>query len=437
MTTKTLGIAGAVTLALVALSFWDFKSQQNKEQQKSETQKIVSWTLPQLTGLEGGANSKQAHWRLQKRQEQWWLTHPVEELADQARVQEFLTMVFQQSYEKSMGASGSQSPLDWGHFQLAELDTLSYLQFDLKEGEPHKIWRSPLKNFEGKVYLKVHPPGSQVYLASGPWDMLLEKKALDFRDKRLFRGTSEWQSWRLKSKTQDFDLRQEQNIWKSPAHKFRIDQNKMRELLYVLSNASIVDFYREKWEPKTVRPELHLSLVHKDQTSVDYFFYKEGAEFLVGAPSLNKVLRISQQDYRKFSELDWRVLRDRHEPFAWAGSVTSVKVKAPDQDWQAQIGSQAPNAKLAQSLVDQLQVLNVEEFEVSTKITNDFKASHELRFQVGENEVVFLFGQRQVVKVGPMEKKLIPVKSSLFESLVFILESDFNKLEWGAKVASP
>lgn len=439
-----------VTLGLVGLSVFDFKFESYQTEKKNLQSKLFTEDLKaNVQKIKVQSSGGLETFTLEKRQDQWWLTSPLIEPAAPTAVEDWLQELSNQSFEREF-LPNDKSPLDYSFYGLQDSDRLASIDFELSGTKSMGLKLGTIKNFESKVYLKPYPLSDRVWMASSQLETHFFKKPFDFREKRLFSGAPDFTKVQIKTPTLSLTLVLNQDkLWQAEGANYKLDQNKVRDFLYVLTGQSILKYTDELATKNPGYKLIHLKVTDTQGITTEYFLDQVKADYMVWLSGLKKTVRISQVDFNKFKDLQLGALRDRREPFIFkSNEVEQLKLKQAEQTvevkkdatskWVLKAGNPSASQSIdwVVSLMDQLAVLNVEEFSegVKTKLLNASpKSILTLMDQKGETLLNLDFFEPQEFKIGPMKKKLVAVKSSLLESLVFISEADFNKLELGVK----
>lgn len=448
---KSFWIFLAITVGLVSLSVFDFKFEAHQSEKKSAHSKIFLEDLKtKAKKIQLTSNVGEEKITIEKRDDGWWVTSPILELADQASIDSWLQELNNQSFEREFLPS-KESPIDFSFYGLQNPEQLPAIEIELSDAKSVSLKLGQIKNYESKVYLKPYPQADRVWLVSSQMESHFLKKIFDFRERRLFTKAPDFKQVELKTSNSAVKLAlNEAKQWQVVGEKYKLDQNKVRDFLYLLTGQSILAYVGETVVRNPGYRAISLIVYDQQGDRTEYFMEQVKGEYLVWISGLNKTVRISQVDFTKFKDLQLSTLRDRREPFTFSSSdieaiklsqgPQAIEVKKEGSQWVlgAANSTAASPADWVSTLLDQLSVLTVEEFSEGLKFKqSSTQSTATLDFQGKGTASAFKFEfyAPQEIKVGPMNKKLVAVKSSLFESLVFISEADFNKLELGAKLS--
>jgi hypothetical protein len=288
---------------------------------------------------------------------------------------------------KIYGFQDSSSPSEGEEFSVKKItfkqesSKQEFSKQEFSQGETRSVMKGAQKNFEGRVYLK--PESSEgslkrVYLAESNWEALFNRELFSFRDKRMLRSSEglvgmrvlfspsqeallALQSDKVLPSVQRTEVRNEKGQWifvsqpqlkgdylksnktkqdeikqdeikqdqvKSDETKsdlLKLDQNKVREALYIFTNQAIVEYKYEK-EP-TAQQFSELGLKKPDQVVI--FDFEQGpswkayigqsplGQYFAWLPQLQKVVRIAQGDFDKIKNFNLGTLRDKKDPFSF------------------------------------------------------------------------------------------------------------------------
>jgi len=448
----------AITLVSVGASIFDFKWKEHQVEQKKESMRVIPVAKEDIEKIEisdsvpnevAGTGVK-----LEKKEGKWNLISPIQDEADYSQVTDVLGVLSSEVYEKQVASGMNIDFRIYGLDASSRTRRIKIFGSNLpKDG--YSVIRGSHKNFESKVYLKPEFGEPRVLLASPKWDSIFDRDDFSLRDKRMLRSSEGLNEIHVKTINSDLQLISKDGMWVAKNKPdFKLDQNKVREYLYVFTSPAILAYNKES---NPSEDELTLYGFKQSQSRVSLTFEngqiweakfgldKDG-QYFVWLVSDQKVVRISQSDFQKVAEVDWRHIRDRREPFDFKSetyqrikiskSEAFIEAERKDNKWVKTHSSNSDFAvddlKVA-SLLDQLAVLSVEEFIHDLNLSKKDKVDNfswqiELSNQMNANKVRLSFGAAMNLEVNNVKKSLIPVRSSLRNELVFISEGDFNKL---------
>ncbi|MCE3009716.1 MAG: DUF4340 domain-containing protein [Proteobacteria bacterium] len=222
-----LGLGGYVA--------WDLWSQQKVAQQQEELSKI--WKGETSSVQKVSIQTPQTKIVLERTESGWAVNG---KLADRKSVEEFIEGI---AVEKQDSVVVEGENIDFKEFGLSpEAGTLEIQS----QEAPVKLKIGNRKNIEGKNYLQIEGE-KKVRLVAGTWIPKLEKKEFDFRDKRLFMGDLKaviGLEFRKGKEKIDFNL--QDGVWTAAqAPNWKLDQNKVREILTQLQSNAVSEFLSE------------------------------------------------------------------------------------------------------------------------------------------------------------------------------------------------
>lgn len=455
MRNKGLIVMGSATLIAVGFALYDLQSEKRAEERKLESSKIVRFMPDQVsqveilsreiteTGRAGGGTVLSNKIRLVRGAEGWRLEEPIQETADQTAARDFVDAL---ATEKSDETLMEGVDIDWKVFGLEEPRGQITVQNNL--GERQTIHVSAKKNYQGDAFLR-RDQEAKVLLAGADWFAKIEKKAHDFRDKRILRrplnGVKELIFQSEKGK---FTLRQEEGRWVAIERKqWKLDQNKVREYLTLLSNPLITDFDKDgspspdetkSWGFTKPRATVQLAFETGDSWKATLARDAE-AHNRVWTNEPARVARISAADGARLADLRLDTLRDRKEPFdfkrpdvkrieiAGRGGKTVLELKK--DRWEA---SEKADGKI---VVDHDRVtgflikvagLEVAEFEDGKKAAGSLPRSIRLFGADGALMYELNLGDSFKRKAGGTDRSFVPAKSSLYPE-AFLLDDSAVK----------
>ncbi|MFN7729157.1 MAG: DUF4340 domain-containing protein [Bdellovibrio sp.] len=441
---KSWLLVGSATVLAVGFAFYDFQSEKKNEELKSEKAKLVVFPVDQINQVEILSSDVVTSQkgkdpllfnkiRLKRSADGWRLEEPIQELADQNQVQDFVEGV---ATEQASDVLMENEEIDWKVFGLDEPKGQVTVQNNL--GEKITLFVSSKKNFQGEAFIR-RDQGQKVFLASSNWFSRLEKQYFDFRDKKLLRKSmSGIESLTYTKGGEKLTLNYADTKWTSAEHPdWKLDQNKVRDVLGLFNSNLVTEFVKEaaptteelkKWGLQ--KPLASALMQFKDGTSftadlgvdTDKYYY-----VLTSEPV--QVVKIAAVDSSKFLGVRLDILRDRKQPFDFVkADILKIEVHGPEgltvmdfdgKTWKAMAKADPAlnlSAELASTLIDRLQALQVAEFmdrkgdvepEPKTRSVRLFKAKDELVFELK-------LGEPQKKKVEGRDRSLVMARSHLY-----------------------
>lgn len=450
-------ILAGLTIAAVGFAVYDFRSEKSANESKLEKSRLVAWQPDQVNQVEISGSTASATTKdstavisnkikLVKTVDGWKIEEPIQEMADPAVIEEFVGGIVSESSDEVLQEN---QQIDWKVFGLDEPRGSISVQNNL--GEKMTIFISAKKNYQGDAFLRRNQE-QKVLLASSTWFSKLDKKVMDFREKRLLRkslATAEGLDFQAGG--EKFSLVYKDQKWTAPAHAdWNLDQNKIREFLANLSNPLIHDYTKEsaatpeerkKWGLSPSRAEMKVKF--KDGSVWTGTLGRDaGAVDRVEISEPPVVVVIPAADAAKFAEFRLDSLRDRHEPFAFkkvdvkkiefesSEGVSSFELKG--ELWEPvkkirnddKIGSERVAGFLAR-----LGALEVGEF--ADKKTLPDRMGDVVRLRDDKDQIVFelRIGEKQKRKLLGRDRPLVQAKTNLYPDLFWLDDSTVRQLE--------
>jgi len=451
-----------ITVFAVTASVFDFKWEEHKEEKKKLTTKIFPVELDAIEKVEienfNAKENKRQLITIEKVNNTWKLTSPIQDEVEYSQVTDLVGSLSSEVYEKVIAKGTSVDLSIYGLQDQANLDRIRVKGATLPN-EGYSVVRGKQKNFEGKVYLKPEFGETQVYLASSKWDSLFDRDAFSLRDKRMLKSVEGLKEIKIKLSSSEILMKLEDGKWVAPKFpQFKLDQNKVRESLYIFTSQAILAFVRETNPSKDdimlfglKSPVAEVSLRFEgDKVWNASLGQDKDGQYFVWLKEAKKVVRIAQVDFNKVTKLSWKQLRDRRDAFDFkTENVKKVRVsklenyvelEKKDSKW-VKLASANPDLNVSsdtiQELLDKMSILNVEEFSEDVNLSpeklknleRDLPFKIDLTDDVGSSILMVTFGPAKSYQIDKSKKNLVAVKSSRSQDLVFLAEADFNKLD--------
>lgn len=448
---KGFWILLVLMLSLVGLSVVDIQWSDHQEQKKQQNNRVFKVDSDQITEIRF-IRPAEPLIELKKDTERGWVfIQPVSEALEYSQATDLVGQLSSKTYQREI-ASGDQ--IDWSIYGLDSSD-LARIELVDASGKIHALTRGNRKNFEGHLYAR--PSGSnQVLMLDMDWENIFDRSLFQMRDKRILKSAEGLHQVEIQVGKRQFNFLQSSGQWGAiDKPEWKIDQNKLRELLFVFTSQAITEFKKEE-APSAAeralwgfnRPSVQVKLTFDENRLVELDFGKDkDNQFYVWIKPENKVVRVAQADFNKFAQIDWRYLRDRRPPFEFNTNHVRELIARTDKGflhmkltngkWEKSGGSlpdvNPPDIQVTQ-LMDKLSLLSVEEFleDLRSAVSRDLGpqwAEIELLGEEAQTLIKLRFGRAKELTTGQIKKSMVPVLSSKFEPLVFISETDFNRLE--------
>jgi hypothetical protein len=319
----------------VGYAIFDYWSDSKKEISKSEAAQLLKLDKDQINEVtfQRAENS----FKLQRTSEGWKLVEPLQEVADQKAVVDFVEGT---TLEKSVDLVKEGADIDWKVFGLS--DPLLTLSFKDNAGASVGFAISAKKNFAGDYYLR-KVGEDKVYTASATWFTRTQKRILDFRDRRVLKyepAIYKTMHYLIENKTL-FMAEKKASEWsftKGPsedAKNWILDSARVNEILFSLNNLQalevILDTDAKALQQrglKKVSVALKLNEGAEKAWSVEFYENPQKEVYaLTTEPA--RLLKISPSDFTKIKNQTAENLRDRKLAFVFDKDlVTEVSVEA-------------------------------------------------------------------------------------------------------------
>lgn len=392
-------MTGLAALA-AGLAIFDLQKEKYDSEKKDEKAKVISFSADQVSQIEifstgGKANSDKntdamvKMVRLKKTIDGWVFEEPLQEAADTSAVLEFVEGLVT---EKTTETVASGEDLDLRVFGLDQPKGRLVVQNNL--GEKIEIAVSAKKNYQGESFIRRNEE-KNVFLASSNWLSKIEKSDFDFRDKRLLkRSMAGIKSLAIQNSLERFNLLYQDQSWKLEEHsEWKLDQNKVRDVLGFLTNANISTFLKSSEVTSDDMKNFGLSspkasiTAQFDNSEIKWQLGQSSEKLntvLIGQPS--QIVSVEAAEAAKILNLKKDLLRDRKEFLAFAkAQVHRIEVQGAEglsvfskkgEAWKIdQKASTELNIapELVQNFVQKLDELQVAEFlENKTSLPEKF-----------------------------------------------------------------
>lgn len=424
MKRKKLLIFTLFVALVVGYAIYDYQSSLSQAEKKVQESFLVQYDSEQIQLVQ--LNNGKETIELKKEPSGWQMMKPRQELADQKAVEEFVDGIATEKYSETV-VEGDQ--VDFSNFGLDQ--PLGNITVTNNSGESLNFTVGRNKNFQGEAYLRINDQ-KKVLLASSTWFTKINKTTLDFRDKRLMKFPSQLvEKLSFETGKERFALVKKEDSWILSAHpEWRLDQNKVRDLLAQLNSTNALEYISET---KPTAKELQTWGLNSPRLTIKAFL-KEGktwqASFSAGNDKVHRVLtsapeqvlKISPTDSDKFYQMTADSFRDRYEPFQFDRTENQeVEIKLGKSSYRLK-----PENPKSGELIKKLRNLTVSEFRETEgkELENEIRVKSE-----GKDIFQFQWGNLQKVKFNNAETKVFTSRTSKYPKTFTLLESDINSLQ--------
>ncbi len=251
-----LGLTGLFVL-VGGLAFWDMYKSSSSDKLKSQNSLIISNSIDQIDKVQ--IVNADGEILLIRGIDGWKLFKPLEDLADNNAVEDFLESMKEDRVIETLELN---EVIDWKNYGLDRPHAIMTLT--TSGGKVNSLQVSGKSNFEDNVYARKDNE-ERVSVVNSIWQSRLEKKAIDFRERRVFRhGLANVDKFQIKYKNETYTFIRKEGNWvedfnsKKDSSKKELDQNKVREMLTEFAEAKGSDIL-EKLPAKLV-PMFTISL---------------------------------------------------------------------------------------------------------------------------------------------------------------------------------
>lgn len=178
---KTL-LATAVVGGLIGLTVYDSKKSESAKESTEQSLNMLQLKQDDIVKIEIRPRGGQVT-QLEKKGDQWHLLQPVEDLADNQELRNFIL---------SMNAEKTREIVVEGPETRLEVYGLVSPPYEVvltdKAGTVEKIKIGSVKAYDQNLYAQINDE-QKVRLVSSSWDIILAKRLAEFRNKNLYRAS--------------------------------------------------------------------------------------------------------------------------------------------------------------------------------------------------------------------------------------------------------
>ena len=441
---KTTAVLGIVTVG-VALGayFLDYKKQLNQETEKEANAQIVSFNPEQINFFE--IQKKNLKISLQKSEKGWTLLEPIQDQADNEKVEELIKAL---TAEKMSAVVKELPQLSNAYLQEYGLDDpAATYTFKNNAGSSHKVAVGSQKNFEGNSFIRVDSE-NRVMLAGTIWSNKADNELIYYREKRFYRHSlADISAIQIKSLQDHFTLKKKGANWVVDGADMDLDQNKVRDMLKKISEASIIEYVFDGEPSATMLKEkglikspVHLQLISPagSWSAEINQNEKEKAVFALTDRPTNLV-RLNISEWEFFGNLNLDSLRDRINLTRFnLDEVKKIYYKANNKvmnfekegdQWKSVLPvgeDKLFEEKMVQKTLNHLHDLEITEF--IDKNAEAFRGTNMIILKADSDRLVFQlnWGPELKMKRHGVEKDYFYARTQL-DPLIFALEK--NKID--------
>jgi|GEM_PF-2268355 len=472
---KGFVVLGGLTVLAVGYAVFDFQSEKKQTEVKEKAAILVPWEASSIQEVEiTSTDNQNKPIKLQREKDSWKLIEPISDLADQNEVNDLVEGI---TKEKSVETIQESNGIDWKIFGLEE--PRGRIRLKKSSGEEMILLISSKKNFQGDAFMR-KDKDDFVTSVSSSWFSKLEKKAEDFRDKKLLRqSTAELQKLEFRGDQGQFTLILKDGKWQSEQQPhWGLDQNKVREIVQALGGSLVSQYVQEKavlsevaaadlkkYGLEKARLTITASLkaatesvwkarIGQDKDKIHYMLAEDSG--LGDPPRRPRVAlaEVTSVEAEKFLSLTIGQLRNRSEPFDFPKQdVKKIELRTTQNNselemkgetWEVLAKASAPAAgtqkielSKVEGLLSKLKELQVTEFIDKKMNLPGTGPSVFLKDAGGKSLFELQLGELQKKKIDGVEKSVYVAKTNLIPDLITIEESAVKSLELDAILTPP
>lgn len=431
---KNQWILLVVVVVVVGYAYFGiYKADQKEEAAKEVASQMVSLEKDQLSEI--SIQSEGSHLLLKKTPEGWVLESPLQDKTDDQFIDNFVATLMA---EKSKSTLFEGQEIHWADFGLDK--PKGSIKIKNNAGKELVFQVGSIQNFEGNSFVRVNDE-KKVLIAGQEWNGRLDRKALDFREKRIIRDFPEGANALTFKGAISVDLKKENDQWKLAQQKdWSLDVAKVDELLRNLKNLKARDYLSEKDVPKS-SPVLQIIVANKDK-SWQGKVYKKDTYFVVTTGPW--VMSIEDTHLKDLTNLDVTQFRNKKSLFQIASQdVKAIVTKVDSKQSEIRLEKDkwtSPEGEVDQSKVKeiftQLGGLEVKEFLDQEKSLN--KTTHKLSLlnSTGAPALDLAWGDVVKKKVEGKDKEFIKVKTNRNNGVVLVDKESLDKMDLGGFFSS-
>jgi len=314
---KATWILAAVTLMLGAgVYFFEYQKQIQQEKQKEEDTRIILFQKDQVNFIE--IQKEQTKYVLQKSEMGWTILEPIQDSADNDQVENLINFLTEEKSLATAREASDPSQIKWAEYGLD--NPVAVFNFKNNLGKSIKVTVGSQKNFEGNSFLRIDSD-NKVLVGTPGWWTKAGQGLITYREKRLYRASlGKVESIKIQSLQDKFELARVDNKWIHPQFPdIALDQNKVRDMLKKIAEASILEYVvdgepskSQLTEKKLVKAPVTIEIGTADSTfmaSINQVEKENGVFAITDKPT--NLLKLDPSTWELFGNLNFDSLRDR------------------------------------------------------------------------------------------------------------------------------
>lgn len=328
---RGLWIAVGMVAGLGGFLAWDLQSEKKETEQKKQSALLFDLKPDQVNEftITKGADRL----RLSRGVDGWKIEEPVKDSADDSYTDDFVDRAVKDSYVE---VAKEGADIDWKVYGLEPPQ--GEITFKTQAGAEKTLQISAKQNFEQNSIARIKGE-NRVLIIPSAWSAHLARLALDFRDKRFYRfKIASIDHLELYNAKGTLKIDRKEGGWESDLNKeWLLDQNRIRELLTMLSETHVRDFISteaptpaQKKEFGLLKPAVVLRLRAKDKdwTGAMGRDTQKGEYAHISDPLFT--VKLENGSIAKFDGVSLESLRDRRQPFLFDKALAkNAEFKSP------------------------------------------------------------------------------------------------------------
>lgn len=411
-------------------AIFDYYNEEKIEQKKIEAATIVPFKKDQISEVTFVKAEKTL--KLTKDKDSWKLLSPVVDDANPEDVEGFLEELMN---EKNIQILAEDRAKDLAVFGLDK--PFGSIQLKTNSGETKTWLVGTKKNFQGEWYVKEEGSKS-VFTASNMWQNIVDKKPIEFREKRWFRNSlAGVETIQIKNTLagEVFGFKKDGPNWVFADSVNKVDQNRVREFLSKLNSNKVDEYVAEgkpdatqigKWGFNKILFKVTLNFKEANPWVAEFSESNKVALLKTNEPAF--VLKVNNQDWVDLKARTKDSFRDRSEMFRFdSNAITRVDFDSPVKKAHLNKDNtkwvllddvkQIVNQEKVSQLISELSKLEVKEF-LKDKPKN-FNPQQKITLKNSKKEVV--------LEMALWDET---VKVSTYPQYFTLDKSAIDKLQW-------
>lgn len=385
--------------------------------------------------------------RLKRSTDGWKIEEPLVDWADNSYVEEFISALID---ERSIEVANEGDAVDLKIYGLEQ--PKAKLTVVNQAGQSTTVEISDKKNFEGNSLVKLSGD-KQVLIGGATWHSRADKKAVDFRDKRLLRGKiGAVDEIELKNERGLLRLKLKDGQWQAVgAEKLILEQNRVRELLSVINETRALDFITDKvpmaYERKKYgleRPAVILKLSLGEKKWIAELGQGDDKSSYAFVSDPTFLLKLEPGQMKNFQKYDLDELREKKSAFAFDkllvkkielnNSLKKLNFELKGQNWElinksANLNVDQEKIKLLIEALGETTVFKYASLQDQVKLKNP---ANRLQLKDETGQIVFelLWGADERRQFANSEKQVVLAKTNKHAEVFWLDKVSLNRFDF-------